>query len=91
MELIFSQARQPQGETRSARPRRAAFTLMGTPWMRRQNLTSRMQIRGLTRLPNAFSKKRDASLSRSTILPGSSQGAVITDRVWNLAEILAQG
>jgi len=76
-----------------------------TSIVERQNLTMRMQMRRLTRLTNAFSKKWDnlwtalclhfawynfCRVHKSLrVTPAMEAG--ITDRVWNLREILAQG
>ncbi len=70
--------------------------------MERQNLTMRMQIRRLTRLTNAFSKKWEnlwaalclhfayynlRRIHRSLrVTPAMEAG--ITDRVWTLRELL---
>jgi len=69
----------------------------------RQNLTMRMQIRRLTRLTNAFSKKWDnlrAAIAlhfayynfcrvHSSLRVTPAMEAGITDHIWTLAELLA--
>jgi hypothetical protein len=69
----------------------------------RQNLTMSMQIRRLTRLTNAFSKKWDnlkAALAlhfawynfvrvHQTLRVTPAMEAGITDRVWTIGELLA--
>jgi transposase-like protein/IS1 family transposase len=74
-----------------------------TSHVERQNLTMRMQIRRLTRLTNAFSKKWEnhwAALClyfawynfcriHGTLRVTPAMEASITDRVWSLAELLA--
>ena len=76
-----------------------------TSIVERQNLTMRMQIRRLTRLTNGFSKKLDnlwAALClhfawynfcrvHKTLRVTPAMQAGITDRVWTVSEILAQG
>ncbi len=76
-----------------------------TSHVERQNLTMRMQIRRLTRLTNAFSKKWD-NLKASVALhfafynfcrvhaslkvtPAMQSG--IADRVWSIQELLGLG
>ncbi|HTW65987.1 MAG TPA: IS1 family transposase [Bryobacteraceae bacterium] len=74
-----------------------------TSHVERQNLTMRMQIRRLTRLTNAFSKKLEnhkAAVAlhfayynfcrlHGTLRITPAMEAGITDRVWNIAELLA--
>ena len=76
---------------------------ISTSHVERQNLTMRMQIRRLTRLTNAFSKKWEnlwAALAlhfgyynfcriHSTIRVTPAMEAAITDHVWDLAELLS--
>jgi IS1 family transposase len=76
-----------------------------TSIVERQNLTMRMQMRRLTRLTNAFSKKWEnlwAALClhfawynfcrvHTSLRVTPAMEAGITDRVWDLVEILAQG
>ncbi len=75
---------------------------ISTSYVERQNLTMRMQIRRLTRLTNAFSKKLDnlkAAISLHfawynfvrvhsslRVTPGMQAG--ITEHVWSMAELL---
>jgi transposase-like protein/IS1 family transposase len=73
-----------------------------TSHIERQNLTMRMQMRRLTRLTNAFSKKWDNHWSalclhfayynfcriHRTIRVTPAMQAGITDRVWDIAELL---
>ncbi|MGH7380288.1 MAG: DDE-type integrase/transposase/recombinase [Candidatus Methylomirabilales bacterium] len=76
---------------------------ISTSYVERQNLTMRMQIRRFTRLTNAFSKKL-ANLKAALALyfahynfvrihqtlrvtPGMAAG--VTDRVWNIGELLS--
>jgi IS1 family transposase len=73
-----------------------------TSHVERQNLTMRMQIRRLTRLTNAFSKKREnlwAALAlyfawynfcrmHRTIRCTPAMEAGITDHIWNIQELL---
>ena len=75
-----------------------------TSHVERQNLTMRMQIRRLTRLTNAFSKKIEnhkAAVAlhfayynfcrlHGTLRVTPAMEAGITDRVWNIAELLSQ-
>jgi transposase-like protein/IS1 family transposase len=74
-----------------------------TSHIERQNLTMRMQMRRLTRLTNAFSKKRSnlsAALAlhfayynfcriHSSLRVTPAMAAEITDRQWSIAELLA--
>jgi hypothetical protein len=74
-----------------------------TSHIERQNLTIRMQMRRMTRLTNAFSKKWDNLWSayclwfafynfcriHSTIRVTPAMEAGITDHVWDLKELLA--
>jgi hypothetical protein len=74
-----------------------------TSHIERQNLTMRMQIRRLTRLTNAFSKKWDnlrAAIAlhfayynfcrvHSSLRVTPAMEAGITDHVWSIAELLA--
>jgi IS1 family transposase len=74
-----------------------------TSHIERQNLTMRMQIRRLTRLTNAFSKKYEnhkAAIAlhfayynfcqiHRTLRVTPAMEAKITDRVWTIAELLA--
>ena len=76
---------------------------ISTSHIERQNLTMRMQLRRLTRLTNAFSKKVDnlkAAVSlhfawynfcrvHKTLLVTPAMQAGITDRVWDIAELLS--
>ena len=71
--------------------------------MERQNLTMRMSIRRFTRLTNAFSKKLEnhaAAISlhymhynfyrvHQTLRVTPAMQAGLTDRVWDVAEIVA--
>jgi transposase-like protein/IS1 family transposase len=75
-----------------------------TSHVERHNLTMRMQIRRLTRLTNAFSKKRDnlrAALAlyfawynfcrlHRTIRVTPAMEANVTDHVWSLSELLGR-
>ena len=75
-----------------------------TSHVERQNLTMRMQMRRLTRLTNAFSKKWEnlkAALAmyfawynfcriHRTIRVTPAMEAGITDRVWELAELISE-
>jgi hypothetical protein len=74
-----------------------------TSHIERQNLTMRMQIRRLTRLTNAFSKKWEnlrAAIAlhfayynfcrvHSSLRVTPAMEAGITDHVWSIAELLA--
>jgi transposase-like protein/IS1 family transposase len=74
-----------------------------TSHVERQNLTMRMQMRRLTRLTNAFSKKRsnlNAALAlhfayynfcrvHSSLRVTPAMEATITDHVWDLRELIA--
>lgn len=76
--------------------------VVGTPYVERQNLTMRIQMRRLTRLTNAFSKKlsnlKAAMALQVTwynfgrvhgslrVTPGMEAG--ITDHVWTMGEVL---
>jgi hypothetical protein len=74
-----------------------------TSHVERQNLTIRMQMRRMTRLTNAFSKKwenlwaayclwfayYDFCRIHSSIRVTPAMEAGITDHVWELAELLA--
>ena len=76
---------------------------ISTPYVERQNLTMRMQLRRLTRLTNAFSKKLahlKAAIalhfayynfcrvhSSLRITPAMEVG--ITDHIWTIAELLS--
>jgi IS1 transposase len=74
-----------------------------TSHVERQNLTMRMQIRRLTRLTNAFSKKFEnhkAAIAlhfayynfvkiHQALRVTPAMEAGITDRVWTIAELLA--
>jgi hypothetical protein len=76
---------------------------ISTSHIERQNLTMRMQMRRLTRLTNAFSKKVDnlkAAVSlhfawynfcrvHKTLRVTPAMQAGITDRVWDIAELLS--
>jgi hypothetical protein len=76
---------------------------ISTSHIERQNLTMRMQMRRLTRLTNAFSKKVDnlkAGVSlhfawynfcrvHKTLRVTPAMQAGITDRVWDIAELLS--
>jgi 23S rRNA G2445 N2-methylase RlmL len=76
---------------------------VSTSHIERQNLTMRMQMRRLTRLTNAFSKKVDnlkAAVSlhfawynfcrvHKTLRVTPAMQAGITDRVWDIAELLS--
>jgi IS1 family transposase/transposase-like protein len=76
-----------------------------TSHVERQNLTIRMQMRRLTRLTNAFSKKRENlwaayclhfahynfCRTHQTLRVTPAMEAGITNHVWNLNELLAQG
>ena len=73
-----------------------------TSHVERQNLTMRMQIRRLTRLTNAFSKKYEnhkAAIAlhfayynfcqiHGTLRVTPAMEAKITDRVWTIAELV---
>ena len=79
------------------------FERICTSHIERQNLTMRMQIRRLTRLTNAFSKKREnlrAAIAlhfayynfcrvHSSLRVTPAMEAGITDHVWELRELLA--
>jgi transposase-like protein/IS1 family transposase len=74
-----------------------------TSHVERQNLTMRMHMRRLTRLTNAFSKKFESHKAaialhfafynfcklHQTLRVTPAMEAGITDRVWNIAELLA--
>jgi hypothetical protein len=74
-----------------------------TSHVERQNLTIRMQMRRMTRLTNAFSKKwenlraayclwfahYDFCRIHKTLRVTPATEAGITDRVWELSELLA--
>jgi hypothetical protein len=75
---------------------------VSTSFVERQNLTMRMQLRRLTRLTNAFSKKLSqlkGSVSLNfawcvcrvhrTLRVSPAMEAHLTDHVWNLAELLS--
>src|SRR5207245_2026360 len=76
---------------------------ISTSFVERQNLTIRMQLRRFTRLTNAFSKKLfclKAALAlhfaaynlvriHQTLRVTPAMAAGLTDRVWNLEELLA--
>jgi IS1 family transposase/transposase-like protein len=76
---------------------------ISTSYIERQNLTLRMQMRRLTRLTNAFSKKLDnlkAALAlhfayynfcrvHKTLRVTPAMEAGLTDHVWTIAELLA--
>jgi transposase-like protein/IS1 family transposase len=75
-----------------------------TSHVERQNLTMRMQIRRLTRLTNAFSKKREnlkAALAlyfgwynlcrlHRTLRVTPAMEAGITDHIWSIGELISQ-
>jgi IS1 family transposase len=77
-------------------------SLISTSHIERQNLTMRMQLRRFTRLTNGFSKKLDnlkASLSlyfawynfcrvHSTLRTTPAMAAQVSDRVWDVAELI---
>jgi hypothetical protein len=79
------------------------FFILPTSYIERQNLTVRVACRRFTRLTNAFSKKLDnlkAALAlhfahynlvriHSSLRVTSAMAAGVTDRVWNLAELIA--
>ncbi len=79
------------------------FERICTSHIERQNLTMRMQIRRLTRLTNAFSKKWEnlrAAIAlhlayynfcrvHSSLRVTPSMEAGLTDHVWELKELLA--
>jgi hypothetical protein len=79
------------------------FERICTSHIERQNLTMRMQIRRLTRLTNAFSKKWEnlrAALAlhfayynfcrvHSSLRVTPAMEAGITDHVWELRELLS--
>jgi len=73
-----------------------------TPLAERQNLTTRMQIRRLTRLTNAFNKKwetaghRCACISRGITFAeridaacNAAMESSVADDIWTLQELLA--
>jgi hypothetical protein len=76
---------------------------IGTSFVERQNLTIRMACRRFTRLCNSFSKKLDnlkAALAlhfawynlvriHRTLRVTPAMAARVTDRVWDLAELVA--
>jgi len=78
-------------------------SLISTSHIERQNLTMRMQLRRFTRLTNGFSKKLDnlkASLSlyfawynfcrvHSTLRVTPAMAANVSDRVWDLTELVS--
>jgi hypothetical protein len=80
------------------------FERICTSHIERQNLTMRMQIRRLTRLTNAFSKKWEnlrAAIAlhfayynfcrvHSSLRVTPSMEAGLTDHVWTIGELLAQ-
>ena len=75
---------------------------MTLPHIERQNLTMRMQIRRLTRLTNAFSKKYESHKAaialhfayynfcklHQTLRITPAMEAGITEHVWTLAELV---
>jgi len=79
------------------------YELICTSHVERQNLTMRMQIRRLTRLTNAFSKKWEnlrAAIAlhfayhnfcrvHQTLRVTPAMEAGLTDHVWDLKELLA--
>jgi len=79
------------------------FERICTSHVERQNLTTRMQIRRLTRLTNAFSKKWEnlqASIAlhfayynycriHQSLRVTPAMEAGLTDHVWELKELLA--
>src|SRR5258707_10794904 len=94
----------PQARSRRLYPRCALGipTPNSTSFVERQNLTMRMQIRRLTRLTNAFSKKLEnlkaavalhfawynfVRVHRSLrVTPGMQAG--LTDHIWGLGELV---
>ena len=80
-------------------------TLISTSYVERQNLTMRMAIRRFTRLTNAFSKKLanlKAALAlhfayynfvriHKTLRVTPAMAAGVTDKLWNLEELLQGG
>src|SRR5262249_61232932 len=76
---------------------------ISTSYVERQNLTMRMQMRRLTRLTNAFSKKLDnlkAAIAlhfayynfarvHKTLRVTPAMEAKIADHVWSLSELLS--
>src|SRR5438477_8784479 len=79
-------------------------TIISTSYVERQNLTMRMQLRRLTRLTNAFSKKLShlkAAVAlhfayynfcrvHSSLRITPAMEAGLTDHVWSIAELLNQ-
>jgi hypothetical protein len=79
------------------------FERVCTSHIERQNLTMRMQIRRLTRLTNAFSKKWEnlrAAIAlhfayynfcrvHSSLRVTPTMEAGLTDHVWSIAELIA--
>ena len=76
---------------------------MSTSYVERQNLTMRMHMRRFTRLTNAFSKKLDNHVAaialhfmyynfvriHQTLRVTPAMAAGVTDRVWEIADIVA--
>jgi hypothetical protein len=76
--------------------------LVSTSYVERQNLTVRMQMRRLTRLTNAFSKKLDNLKAayalhfahynfvriHQTLRVTPAMAAGVTDRLWSMRELL---
>ena len=76
---------------------------INTSFVERQNLTLRMHIRRMTRLTNAFSKKFEAHANavalhfvyynfcriHKTLRVTPAMAAGVTDRLWDVAEIVA--
>ncbi len=72
---------------------------ISTSYVERQNLTCRMQMRRLTRLTNAFSKKLENLKAahfahynfvriHKTLRVTPAMAAGVTDRLWTMSELL---
>jgi len=76
--------------------------LVSTPYLKRQNLTVRMQMRRLTRLTNAFSKKSENLKAayalhfahynfvrvHQTLRTTPAMAAGVADRLWSVEQLI---